>query len=1029
MGYTNEEVSAAVEKIVRSGLRYDYDVLGVRQTGTSFGDLQDAASGMFISRDGAPFYVALLARDRLLEFSASLQELVGELDGYATALSRTLSPVTRTRPLTNARVALDALASATAQRTGSYQNIENIPAFLRFERNTDTFLEKEGQKLNYKGDVIETPEQARTLVRPALVNLRENWDELLRKTELLMNSISSYTALNLPARLSQAIMENASSVLRDRVEELDAMDPVDRLTVLRDVVLDVLAARSTVRGFGSLEPPTTFVLLSGTGYLFADATHPATPAELIADLDGGYVITEDQAFLDFLVDGTHSIQLFGCPGSFQARLDFVGQWNREVYSGKDSFRIRIEPAAGSALASYSYDINLSASVFSPIGFATAVNGALGAGTANVEAAIDFEQPLSTQSCLLHQTSPTTTEFTAPVGVVWTDLGVTTNDLIYIDDLSSPYHGSYYVVTALLNNVLYGYPTVVLSTGDATVRASVGRTPFPIIRLVKTTFIEGRYDLILEDIDEGTLISIGMASGSRARAARTSAQNIRDALNVAGVTYVGGAARLEGDVVLEPDYRIGTTALRTHPEDPTALSMYLYRGQAEVTAKLGNSATLQLLDEIEEDLSGAWKACIIRVSTQSGDIDNHAAVVFTAPDVISGAFQSAVDAALGDVLTVEVGWDYESLYGRHRYDVTIDVQGDFQQSTKYQVYEESISATTGDPLPLEVLVNPNVQNNVALGNQPQFLTGTVGRYRAVFRSLSTLTDSKVECLASSTAPALSQFFSGSAVAYGTTQWIRLPSVPKRLEPGDQLEIHLTSPTVPDLVRTIESIEEENLLMKVTEAISLDVASSINFSNDSPVPFARIRKQVKQNFDDMSLLLKEWLDLPVNNALLTFRNLDASLNSLLINKNPTPSQIGTFRSRLQLLTDALEALDGSLSTYDAEVVDEVDTLLKSFRAKGADRAVDVLLEGDFPTFFGLDAVTSSYSGNVQRSIQQVQRDDLPVRKDNRQGFDSDYNDTHIGSFDDVDFEKVAEDADSLENVVIPEINDVLAGLPTP
>jgi len=1032
MGYTSEEVTAAIGKIVRAGLRYDYDTLGVRQTGTSFGDLQDAAAGMFTARDGAPFYVVSLARDRVSELSSVLRGNIAVLDRYGVAIGRNVSSVTRTSSLSSARVALDALATATAQRTGNYSDIEGIPAFLRFDRNAGTFLSKEGQKLNYRGDVIETPEQARELVRPATVELRGAWDELLRKVRLLVASIPSYMTLNLPARLSRAVTENASSVLSARVKELDAMSPVERLTILRGVVLDVLAARSTVRGYGSLKPPTTFVPIEGTGYFFADGAHPAIPAELTADLDGGYVITEDQAFLDFLVDGTHLIQLFQCPGSFQCRLDFVGSWviDRTVNTGATDFRIRLSPAPGSSNPSYSYDISLSTGAYSPIGLATAINADIGAGLDNVEAALDFEQPLTTQVCSAHSTGSANIDFTAPVGVVWGDLGVLPGDAVYIDSPDSTYHRSYYTVTATTDNVLSCHPETVFSTADELgVSVTVGRSPYPYVRGVKTTFITERYDLILEDVHEGALISIGMTSGARARAARTSAQSVRDALNVAGVTYVNGAARLEGDVALTPDALIGSTPVRTHPEDGTALTFYLYRGQALITGKVGNSITLQLLGEVSESLSGSGKAVIIRTSSEEQDVDNHGLVSFTPPNVISADMELAVAAAVGSALTVEVGWDYASAHGSHRHDVVIDVEGDFQQSTKYQVYEASISAATGLPLPFEVLVSPNIQSYVALGGQPQLFTGSVGRYKVVFRSLSTRTDSKVECLVSATAPARSQFFGSSAVAYGATQWVRLPSVPKRLEPGDQLEVYLTSPVVPDLVRTVESVEEENLLMKVSEPITLDLVASFNFSTNSSVPFARIRKRVKQNFDDMASGLEQWLSLPVNNALSTFRAIDVAINALLVNQNPTSAQVGSFRAKLMDLTDALDALDALLAVYEADVVDDVDTLLKSFRAKGADRAADILLEGDFSTFFELDAAASSYSGNVQRAIQQVQREDLPVRKDNRQGFDHDYSDAHIGSFDDVDFERVAEEADALERVVIPELNDVLPGLVVP
>ena len=37
--------------------------------------------------------------------------------------------------------------TSTSARTGAYEEIENIPAFMRFEKNTQKFLDKESQKL------------------------------------------------------------------------------------------------------------------------------------------------------------------------------------------------------------------------------------------------------------------------------------------------------------------------------------------------------------------------------------------------------------------------------------------------------------------------------------------------------------------------------------------------------------------------------------------------------------------------------------------------------------------------------------------------------------------------------------------------------------------------------------------------------------------------------------------------------------------------------------------------------------------
>lgn len=1047
MAYTTDELSGAVEKLVRTAIRHDYDSLGVRKTSTCFGDLKDAASGMFIARDGAPFYVVLLARDRLVEYSTSLRETIATLDRYAVASSRTLSPVTHTRSLTNARVALDALAQATAQRTGTYQNIENIPAFLRFDRNSQKFLDQESQKLKYRGDLIETPEQARDLLRPGLRDLRLLYDELLRKTELIKDSIPNFQALDLPATLSLEVMNNASSVLQSRVTQLDEMTEKDRLKVLKDVTLDVLAARAAVKGFGSLQPPTLFVLLEGTGALFADETHPATPAALKAELDGGYPITEDAAFLYFQVDGAYDLQ-YPVPGSFVASLDYPGTWSsasstteREIFSGTNQFRY-VQYIVG---VTSTYNITLTPGLYSPAAFMTALNTQFGANLTHIECVLVFGIPKTTQEVDVAGAGPTGVVFTLGDLLDATTLGVAIGDYIFIGDESSSGYRSLYEVTGTTPFVPQTFPTpntrstitadrlVGSSSNGETILIEVGAagTEYPRVRLREAySNISGRADLTVEDVLVGSCANSGIASGSRARSSRTQASGIARDLSQSSATFVSAAARMDATSVFEPDENIGTTQIRTHPENATALTFYLYRGRAEVMVS-GANAQFKLLDELPVPLDSTTKAVIVRSAVAPEDVDNHGEVTsVSGTDTLVMSMANPLVATVGDVVDIEYGWNYFLLHGQYRHDTIIEVSSDIEQKGRFTVVEKSFSSTTGQALPFEVLVDPGVSAYVLPGGQPNYFEGTVGADRVVFRSLSTGIDSKVVSSVPlvPVAPAHYRFFSSNpAEAVGTTIWVLLPELPARLEVGDQLELHLTSSITPDLVRVIDRIEPENLLIRLTEPIDVDYMPSISFTLDSPPPFARIRKRVKQNFDDMAELLSEWMS--TTNALTTFRELDAALNSLLVNRNPSVSQVGTFRSRLDDLNSSLEDLEAALTTYSTGIVDEVDTLIDAFRAQGADRAVDILLEGDFQSFFNLDLQSSSYAGHVQKGLRDVQREDFPVRKDKRATFDNMAKQQIIAQFDDVDFERVVETADPLEKVEIPELNDVLLGLPVP
>jgi hypothetical protein len=1040
MSYSDEELNAAVTNIVRDSIRYDFDSLGTRKTGTTFNDVQDAAAGLFIARDGAPFFVVSLARDRLLEVCEGVREQLNTLSRYITAVGRRVSPVTRTRSLNNARVALDALAQATARRTGAYSNIEGIPAFLRFDRNTDKFLREESQKVNNGGDIIETSEQARSLIRPALRKLRNDYDELIRKTEVLAGSIPGYQALDLPASLTQTVLENASSVLQDRIDQLEELTPQQRLTILREVTLDVLATKSTVRGFGSLEPPTIFLLLEGTGSLYSDDTHPAVPAELMADLDGGYIIHPDQRYLGFTVDSAYSFS-YPPPGSYKGALDLVGLWPRRleyggsfevVYSDDTSGEVTLPITLSAAGTSYqAYD------------FVDEVNTQLGANTAFVEAVMNFSTPYTTLEVDITFTAGSSADFTADPSVDFVALGVQAGDLLVIQDSSSAMNRYNWIVSTVSGNVINASNTLgATPVSESDIQVTVGPvdSEYPTIQFTgnASTPLQLRRDLTLRDIDEGTVIQLGTASGARSRCSRTRAQDVANDLNTSPFTFVSGAPRLEGGFIFEPDFRIGTTLARSHPEDPSSVSLYLYRGQAEVQNVAGDTVQLELLDDPPTILDDDFKAVIIREAPDEADVGNHGEVDSLLPgDLLNVPLEATTALNVGDIVTIEYGWDYFRLYGQSRQDFFLEIDPALLNGpTTFEVLESVDSATTGLKYPFQVQVDPTVLDFSALGGQPTLFEATVGRRRAVFRSLDTTLASKVVATATSAAgtppepPAHAQFFSSDpAEAVATTEWVLLPEIPARLEVGDVLEVHLTDPSSPDLVSTIQTVEEENNLIRLDQFVPADFAASLNFSTLSPPPFARIRKTVVQNFSDLEAALEVWLNLPKNKTLSTFRQLDSAVNAVLVNQNPTQAQTGTVTTLLQQLDATVESLEQSLDLYRSSTVDEVRTLIKGFREKGCDRAVDVLLEGDFQGFFNLTANDASYAGHLQRTIRDVEREDLPVRRDNRRGFEERYDAVHIATIEDYDPELVTDEGDPLERIDIPELNDVLPGLPVP
>ena len=150
---------------------------------------------------------------------------------------------------------------------------------------------------------------------------------------------------------------------------------------------------------------------------------------------------------------------------------------------------------------------------------------------------------------------------------------------------------------------------------------------------------------------------------------------------------------------------------------------------------------------------------------------------------------------------------------------------------------------------------------------------------------------------------------------------------------------------------------------------------------------------------------WLANPLSNSDRYFADLRKLLNPIIVNKNPTAASIAAATSHLEDLYNHLITLSGYLAIYDAPLVEQVDRLITTYQQQGSQRAVDILLESQFSGFFGLTQDESSYTGNLQKALRDVNLKDLPQRK-----FDRNPGGEVIDSYEEPDFEFDTSDTDA-------------------
>ena len=1032
MSYTSEEIEGAVGKFVRTSIRREYGALGNRRTDFTFSDIQDAAAGVFITKPKAPFYVVRLGAEKLNEFVQTAQEQVSGLLELIDAVGRKVRPVDSISPLANARSALASLSSATSERSSSFASIEAVPAFQRFEASSQRFLDESSKNIRQDGQLVRTPDESRRLLGTAISSLKAQHSEVVRRTGLLAGAVADYESMSLPQTLAGKVMENARDVVGQRYEELAELTPNQRLTSLRDATLDVLAARATVRGFGSLNPPTLFYVVDGALNVFADADHPAEPASILSDYYGPYPITDSQYELRFEAEG--DILTLPIQGSFVARIETVIVAPYDISSGNDELRIQLDnyPSVG---ATSTWDVSLTNGATQQIWDVVAdINGQVNP-TVNPLIAEPYLQPQkwsgtvnidqtgSANDVDFNSTNPSL-DFTDLDGA---GLAIVAGDKVIVrSGLYDEYICEVVTVTATKLSCNYLNPAVDLGD-ESGQEIEVGEELALRLRITNdggpfgdngySGSVDYRYEAlrdrvailipktnsVSEQSQYDTATTLGLFPLMESRSAPTSARTVADSMNksLLNNTWSGGRATPRISTTVEFDPYAYSGPARTNPNNFLQVVLAKYNAIGDVTS--GTSVTFTVTGALAAGVE-VGDAVVLRTTIHTGEAGTVGIITLVDDTQVQATMSSAITADTG--VEIDVGPDLSAM----DFDATVIVSGDTGNEGTYGV----LSVGT---VPFELGIDAAFPYPNGLGNAPIQFTAEVGHYKVRFAStdktLSTYL--KVNDLAS--ADVFNRFFNPGLGTVrqeaGRTPYLLLPEWPVGLEEGDIFEWYDIDINTVDASSPIASLEQSGLIVEVADGRDTD-SPSVLMTVGSPIPFSRIRRKAYNTYNSLSDSLSDWLDTPEAEARW-FNTLRPLINPLTVNTNPTPSQVRAASDKVLDLYGSLTVLVSYLIDYEADVVDEVDTLLHTFQEKGADRATDILLEGRFSDFFGLSQDGVSYAGNMQSAIRAVQREDLPVRRDNRVTYEG--SDGLLAEYNDKDFEFTQDELDNDMEIDLP------------
>jgi len=165
----------------------------------------------------------------------------------------------------------------------------------------------------------------------------------------------------------------------------------------------------------------------------------------------------------------------------------------------------------------------------------------------------------------------------------------------------------------------------------------------------------------------------------------------------------------------------------------------------------------------------------------------------------------------------------------------------------------------------------------------------------------------------------------------------------------------------------------------------------FDTDLTFSAFRILSKAAVDYEDFAQELEDWVTWKDSTKFKSDTlELDRVMNALLVNKQPSASQIADAKSVAEDLYDLLTSITPGLTeilvAFVVKSVSRFDAILKMLKERGMDRAYDLLMRGKLVDFFSMDKDDAATSSFMLKSVRSVVQKDLPVSKLDDDAYDS-------------------------------------------
>lgn len=230
-------------------------------------------------------------------------------------------------------------------------------------------------------------------------------------------------------------------------------------------------------------------------------------------------------------------------------------------------------------------------------------------------------------------------------------------------------------------------------------------------------------------------------------------------------------------------------------------------------------------------------------------------------------------------------------------------------------------------------------------------------------------------------------------------------------GDRLT--LQGPTY-TTVHTVLAVTYDGYQVEVTPEVPDDLVAHF-YQIDSAGALA---------YADFEAALGDWFTdyLEASKFAESIQELERVLNPLLVNKNPSAALVGSANTVANNLLLIYTNLQGVLAGFTTPVVPRINALLDMMQERGMDRAHELLLLGEFQTFFSATQDSASHGGNLLEKMRSIAQNDVPLGRSMRSGnTESRLTGSYEGTDSEFDFSDQDDETGVTQMDNIPDLDD--------